>query len=122
MPCLQVLEIRYCPKLKVVPHYLFSPALRSLYICNCPQLTGRQPCLPPLLEKLELCFNTGFLSKSILPLLISGIGSPDHNDTTNNENDYPNLHSFSIGWSEESSLPPRLQPTHCNSNIGIWVL
>ncbi|KAF9614823.1 hypothetical protein IFM89_020746 [Coptis chinensis] len=99
MPCLQVLQISICPKLKVVPHYLFSPALRSLKIYNCPQLTGRQPCLPPLLEKLELWQNTGFLSKSILPLLISGIGSPDHN-----ENDYPNLHSFSIYGSTQSSL------------------
>ncbi|KAF9614826.1 hypothetical protein IFM89_020749 [Coptis chinensis] len=93
-------EIISYPKLKVVPHYLFSPALRSLKISDCPQLTGRQPCLPPLLEELELCFNTGFLSKSILPLLISGIGSHDHN-----ENGYPNLHSFSIRWSEASSLP-----------------
>ncbi|KAF9626446.1 hypothetical protein IFM89_034380 [Coptis chinensis] len=95
MPCLRELQINSCPKLKVVPHYLFSPALRSLMINDCPQLTGRQPCLPPLLEKLELYGDTGILSKSI-----SGIGSPDHN-----ENDYPNLHSFSIISSEESSLP-----------------
>ncbi|KAF9615703.1 hypothetical protein IFM89_026118 [Coptis chinensis] len=103
MPCLQLLVIDSCRKLKVVPHYLFSSALRSLLIEDCPQLTG--PCLPPLLEKLKLRHKTGFLSKSILPLLISGIGSPDHNDTTNNENDYPNLHSFSISYSRQSSLP-----------------
>ncbi|KAF9592355.1 hypothetical protein IFM89_014281 [Coptis chinensis] len=90
MPCLRELDISYCPKLKVVPHYLFSPALRSVRIANCPQLTGRQPCLPPLLEKLQLWNETGILSKSIVPL-ISGIGSPDHN-----KNAYPNLHSFSI--------------------------
>ncbi|KAF9614815.1 hypothetical protein IFM89_020738 [Coptis chinensis] len=54
MPCLQVLEISDCPNLKVVPHYLFSPALRSLEISSCPQLTGRQPCLPHLLEELIL--------------------------------------------------------------------
>ncbi|KAF9614822.1 hypothetical protein IFM89_020745 [Coptis chinensis] len=113
MPCLQVLEIRGCPKLKVVPHYLFSPALRSLKISKCPQLTG--PCLPPLLEELELCFNTGFLSKSILPLLISGIGSPDHN-----ENDYPNLHSFSIKWSEESSLPQGFNQLTAIQSLIFW--
>ncbi|KAF9615776.1 hypothetical protein IFM89_026377 [Coptis chinensis] len=101
MPCLQVLSISDCPKLKVVPHYLFSPALRSLKISKCPQLMGRQPCLPHLLEKLELLGDTGILSKSI----ISGIGSPDHNDTTNKDNDYPNLHVFSICNSTQSSLP-----------------
>ncbi|KAF9616069.1 hypothetical protein IFM89_028535 [Coptis chinensis] len=104
MPCLRELEISRCPKVKVLPHYLFSPALRSLLIRNCPQLTGRQPCLPPLLEELELGQDTGILSNTILPL-ISGISSPDHNDTTNNENDYPNLHSFSISDSRQSSLP-----------------
>ncbi|KAF9616118.1 hypothetical protein IFM89_028584 [Coptis chinensis] len=93
MPCLQVLEISDCPNLKVVPHYLFSPALRSLEISSCPQLTGRQPCLPHLLEELILRKDTGVLSKSI----ISGIGSPGHN--------YPCLHSFSISYSTQSSLP-----------------
>ncbi|KAF9616101.1 hypothetical protein IFM89_028567 [Coptis chinensis] len=105
MPCLRELVISLCRKLKVVPHYLFSPALRILKIWYCPQLTGRQPCLPPLLEELDLDGDTGILSKSILPLLISGIGSPDHSDTTNNENDYPNLHSFSICHSRQLSLP-----------------
>ncbi|KAF9616085.1 hypothetical protein IFM89_028551 [Coptis chinensis] len=99
MPCLRKLQINSCPKLKVVPHYLFSPALRSLEITNCPQLTGRQPCLPNLLEELELLGDTGIFSKSIVPL-ISGVGSPNHN-----ENNYPNLHSFSIMGSYQSSLP-----------------
>ncbi|KAF9614684.1 hypothetical protein IFM89_019812 [Coptis chinensis] len=99
LPCLRELEISVCPKLKVVPHYLFSPALRRLEISNCPHLMERQPCLPPLLEELTLVGDTGILSKSIMPL-ISGIGSPDH-DTTNNKN----LHSFSIWASRESSLP-----------------
>ncbi|KAF9614686.1 hypothetical protein IFM89_019814 [Coptis chinensis] len=120
MPCLCELVINSCPKLKVVPHYLFSPALRSLAIWNCPQLTGRQPCLPPLLEKLVLNGNTGFLSKSILPLLMSGIGSPDHNDTTNNENDYPNLHSFSIIFSEESSLPQGFNQLTAIQTLEFW--
>ncbi|KAF9614814.1 hypothetical protein IFM89_020737 [Coptis chinensis] len=115
MPCLQVLSIRGCPKLKVVPHYLFSPTLRSLKISSCPQLTGRQPCLPPLLEELDLDGDTGILSKSILPLLISGIGSPDHN-----ENDYPNLHSFSIWWSEESSLPQGFNQLTAIQSLKFW--
>ncbi|KAF9616089.1 hypothetical protein IFM89_028555 [Coptis chinensis] len=115
MPCLCELVIWRCPKLKVVPHYLFSPALRSLKISRCPQLTGRQPCLPPLLEKLELWLDTGILSKSILPLLISGIGSPDHN-----ENDYPNLHSFSISDSEESSLPQGFNQLTAIQTLRFW--
>ncbi|KAF9621496.1 hypothetical protein IFM89_021800 [Coptis chinensis] len=115
MPCLQVLEISDCPKLKVVPHYLFSPALRILTIWNCGQLTGRQPCLPPLLEELVLCDNTGFLSKSILPLLISGIGSPDHN-----EYDYPNLHSFSISYSTQSSLPQGFNQLTAIQNLNFF--
>ncbi|KAF9614810.1 hypothetical protein IFM89_020733 [Coptis chinensis] len=40
-----------------------------------------------------------FSFKVYIATLISGIGSPDHN-----ENDYPNLHSFSI-FSQESPLP-----------------
>ncbi|PIA36582.1 hypothetical protein AQUCO_03300049v1 [Aquilegia coerulea] len=38
-PNLCELEIGYCLKLKVIPFYLFSHALRSLGVCECPQLT-----------------------------------------------------------------------------------
>ncbi|KAF9617359.1 hypothetical protein IFM89_036280 [Coptis chinensis] len=62
------------------------------------------PCL------CELEINSCPKLKSILPLLISGIGSPDHNDTTNNENDYPNLHSFSIAASSGKCANLTLKP------------
>ncbi|PIA36580.1 hypothetical protein AQUCO_03300047v1 [Aquilegia coerulea] len=93
MPSLIKLELTLCPKLKVVPFYMFSPALKDLWISDCPQLTGLQPGLPPLLEKLSLNYDVGVLSSSLLPLLHT------------NNNKYPNLHYFFICNSSQSSLP-----------------
>ncbi|KAF5202529.1 hypothetical protein FRX31_007884 [Thalictrum thalictroides] len=92
MPRLSKLQIMDCKELKVIPFYMFSHELKDLKISDCPQLTGLQPSLPPLLEKLHLSGNVGVL-KSSLPLL--------HN---NNDN-YPNLNNFHIYHSAQSSLP-----------------
>ncbi|KAF5207547.1 hypothetical protein FRX31_002858 [Thalictrum thalictroides] len=59
MPHLSKLVIADCPKLKSLPSYLFSHALRVLTIKNCPKQTGKQPSLPPLLEKLTLVGDVG---------------------------------------------------------------
>ncbi|KAF5199573.1 hypothetical protein FRX31_010841 [Thalictrum thalictroides] len=61
----------------------------DLRIRGCP-LTGLQPSLPPLLEKLTLATDVGVL-KTSLPLLL--------------HNNYPNLHYFEIYDSSQSSLP-----------------
>ncbi|PIA64226.1 hypothetical protein AQUCO_00100012v1 [Aquilegia coerulea] len=95
MPCLLELEIVFCPKLKVLPHYMmFSKTLRKLSIHNCPRLSGMKPCLPPLLEELSLWGDVGVLSSSLFPI---------------NNNSYPNLKSVTIiGSLEISSLPQGL--------------
>ncbi|KAF9611670.1 hypothetical protein IFM89_034853 [Coptis chinensis] len=70
MPRLHFLEICNCPKLKVEPHYLF----------------------PPLLETLELRYDVGVLSKSLISL-------------TQNNNNLKNLQIFDF---PHSSLPQGL--------------
>ncbi|KAF9613926.1 hypothetical protein IFM89_013173 [Coptis chinensis] len=91
VPHLHSLRIWNCRKLKVVPHYMFSQALKNLRIDDCPELGEVQPWLPPLLEELILESNVGAFSKS-LPL--GGECSS-----------YPNLKSVWIGSSPHSSLP-----------------
>ncbi|KAF9595994.1 hypothetical protein IFM89_006921 [Coptis chinensis] len=59
MPLLRQLTIRFCDKLQVIPHYMFSQSLKELVIGDCPELGRAQPCLPPLLEYLEFHRNPG---------------------------------------------------------------
>ncbi|PIA64224.1 hypothetical protein AQUCO_00100009v1 [Aquilegia coerulea] len=100
MPCLLELEIVFCPKLKVLPHYMmFSQTLRKLRIHNCPRLSGMKPCLPSLLEELRLWGDVGVLSSSLMPII--------HNNNNSN-NSYPNLKSVIIDFSKNSSLPQGL--------------
>ncbi|KAF9612583.1 hypothetical protein IFM89_002179 [Coptis chinensis] len=96
MPSLEALEISNCPKLKVVPHYMFSRSLKKLVIRECPGLIGMQHCLPQSFEHLELLRDLGALSKSLTPV------------TLNHNNGYPNLKYLQIGYSPCSSLPQGL--------------
>ncbi|KAF5202260.1 hypothetical protein FRX31_008153 [Thalictrum thalictroides] len=89
LPCLRELEIRDCG-FHVIPRFLFPHTLRKLVIYDCKNLRGMQPCLPPLLEKLELWYDVGVLSES-LPI------GDSHN--------YLNLRSFKIKFSKHPSLP-----------------
>ncbi|PIA27581.1 hypothetical protein AQUCO_07600034v1, partial [Aquilegia coerulea] len=92
MPRLSTLVIEYCPKLCLVPHYMFSLALTDLHIADCSQLTGMQPFLPSLLEKLRLKGDIGVFARS-LP-----IGTSQHNN-------YPYLSWVIIADFPYSSLP-----------------
>ncbi|KAL5711427.1 hypothetical protein ACHQM5_021885 [Ranunculus cassubicifolius] len=91
---LKTVIIDDCPKLTLIPDYIFSPALRDLNIGGCPQLTESGVCLPPLLEKLYLIGDVGIFSKS-LPV----------NRSSQNSNYYSNLKSLTIYSSKHSSLP-----------------
>ncbi|KAL5731547.1 hypothetical protein ACHQM5_004267 [Ranunculus cassubicifolius] len=96
MPCLHTLEIIDCPKLKVVPHYMFSPSLKELKLSECPLLAeGMQPCLPLQLEKMILEGGVGVFSRSLLP-------------ESSSHNIYPNLKTVKIFYSRHSSLPQGL--------------
>ncbi|PIA25062.1 hypothetical protein AQUCO_12900003v1 [Aquilegia coerulea] len=99
MPHLSIFVIQKCPKLKMLPSYVSSHALRVLIIENCPQLTGMQPSLPPLLEKLKLGRDVGDLSSSLLPLL-------------HNNYDYPNLNHFKILILHSRHSPNALTCSH----------
>ncbi|PIA64451.1 hypothetical protein AQUCO_00100141v1, partial [Aquilegia coerulea] len=91
--CLREVVIAFCPKLKLVPRYMFSHTLRHLWITQCPELRGMQPCIPPLLESLVFRGDLGVLSES-LPL-------NQNSDYSN----YPELKSFTISCSPHPSLP-----------------
>ncbi|PIA40273.1 hypothetical protein AQUCO_02500163v1, partial [Aquilegia coerulea] len=93
MPCLKNLTIQNCPKLKVLPKYLFPEALNHLLIRNCSQLTGTQPCLPLNLHSLRLKGKLGVVTSSLLPLGVSP------------SNNYPNLRTLEISDSQQDSLP-----------------
>ncbi|KAL5731240.1 hypothetical protein ACHQM5_003988 [Ranunculus cassubicifolius] len=65
MPCLRSLTLSSCRQLNVIPQSMFSSTLRKLTIRNCSKLSGKQPCLPPILEKLTLKEDAGVFSKSL---------------------------------------------------------
>ncbi|KAF6140538.1 hypothetical protein GIB67_035565 [Kingdonia uniflora] len=106
MPLLQTLIIRSYPLLKSLPCQILSNSLREMTIGSCPHLEFS--CLPPFLEKLELCFDAGSLLLSL----------PIQNDL------HSNLKSLVIQSSPHSTLPQglsqlkalqTLRVSHCNS-------
>ncbi|XP_042484476.1 putative disease resistance protein RGA3 [Macadamia integrifolia] len=106
MPCLRSLVLWHCPMLVAPPHHLFllphisPPLLRKLVIGDSPFLSWmQQPPLPPssyvllpFLEELELLYNAGSLSRSLL--------SPD-----NSQMWFLNLKSLILTGSPHTSLP-----------------
>ncbi|KAL5719154.1 hypothetical protein ACHQM5_011975 [Ranunculus cassubicifolius] len=88
MPCLEKLTLNACNMLTVIPRYMFSSSLKTLAMIECPNLSGRQPCLPSRLQELELKFDLGEFSTS-LPV----------------NNSYHKLTDVKICYSERRVLP-----------------
>ncbi|KAL5719153.1 hypothetical protein ACHQM5_011974 [Ranunculus cassubicifolius] len=65
MPCLEKLTLDSCFMLTVIPSYMFSSSLKTLAMSYCPNLSGRQPCLPSRLQELELMLDLGEFSTSL---------------------------------------------------------
>ncbi|KAL5728748.1 hypothetical protein ACHQM5_001794 [Ranunculus cassubicifolius] len=101
MPCLELLNISECEKLKMVPHYMFSSTLLSIHLYNCPQLIGMQPCLPLHLKYLTLHGDVGQVSRSLLSFSVT-------HHHSNNSDIYPNLMSVNITSSPHPWLPQGL--------------